>query len=77
MRQGRHIERRNPIRSKYLNNQVECGVCGRHSNKFRLMPQRNKVTNEVVLVDRTHLGCVNTPNIYQGILTRGPHYGGS
>ena len=64
-----HIERRNPRRSPYKNNQGVCGVCGENAYKFNLIPQRG------TLVDRTHTGCYDDSVVYRGTLLRGPNYG--
>lgn len=58
------IERRNPYRSPAKNNQGHCGVCGEESIKINLIPQRG------TLVDRTHVGCYDDPNTFQGTLQR-------
>lgn len=77
MRHGRHIERRNPRRSPYLNNQDVCQQCGRTTYKFRLVPQFSQKRGSWILVDRHHPGCLDTLDTYQGPIQRGPHYGGT
>lgn len=77
MRRGRHIERRNPVRSPYKNNQDVCQMCGRTTFEFLLVPLFLEQKNVTILVARTHPGCMNTQDTFQGRLTKGPHYGGS
>lgn len=66
----RTILRHNPYRSPKKKIGL-CGVCGEEVTADTLFLQRG------VLISRRHYGCVDNPNVFEGQLQRGPHYGGT
>lgn len=63
----RTIEARNPFPMQ--KRVAECAVCGENVHRRDLVEQRG------VMVSRLHVGCMDNPRVFEGVLGRGPHYG--